>query len=263
LNQSGFQAGVVVAIVPNHLVDQQWDNAIMGNILNYRAPVHSGSGSMTTRRSFIAVTSLGAVSLYGLWAGLDAAPLRFWENGEPSGDAMDMPATGGGHEGHGEVQGPTHDEFRKMTDEFLARYRQADGSILVEPGMTSQSMPGITMTPDAHGSAHAMPGMAEQAPAHDEAVPPLDVLMVAQQWSFDPPELRLRTGIPYRFRMMAVDAAHGASLQLGRGSHIIRLPKGVLVERELTFTEPGTYLLYCTIYCGEGHQYMYGKIQVS
>ncbi len=235
----------------------------MGDTSSNSARIRPERASMTTRRGFIAVSSLGAVSLYGLWAILGAAPLRFWAQGEPSGGAIDMPATEGGHEGHGSVQGPTPDEFRKMTEEFLAHYRQVDGSILVEPGTASQPMAGMTMAPDANDATHDMPGMAEQTLQHDEAVPPLDVFMIAQQWSFDPSELRLRTGIPYRFRMMAVDAAHGASLQLGRGSHIIRLPKGVLVERELTFTEPGEYLLYCTIYCGEGHQFMNGKIEVA
>jgi cytochrome c oxidase subunit 2 len=61
---------------------------------------------------------------------------------------------------------------------------------------------------------------------------------------------------------MAVDAAHGASLQLGPASEIIRLPKGVQVERTITFTRPGTYLVYCTIYCGEGHQFMSGKLEI-
>lgn len=235
----------------------------MGDTLNNRVQIRPGPGSMTTRRSFVAAASLGAISLYGLWAILGAAPLRFREPGEPGGETMEMPAPGGGHEEHGMAQGPTPGEFRKMTDEFLARHRQADGSILVEPGAATQSMAGMTMAPGRNDAAHGMPAMAEQAPAQGEAARPLDVFMAAQQWSFDPPELRLRTSTPYRFRMMAVDAAHGASLQLGRGSHVIRLPRGVLVERELTFTEPGEYLLYCTVFCGEGHQSMSGQIQVA
>ena len=227
----------------------------MDNASNNLTKILPEPRSITTRRSFIAIASLGAVSLYGLWAHFGAAPFRFWEQGEPDADATDIPVTGGGHEGHSPAQGPTPDEFRKMTEDFLARFRQADGSILVEP---SQSMAGMAMAPGADDAAHDMPGMA----AHDEAAA-LDVFMVAQQWSFDPPELRLRTGIPYRFRMMAVDAAHGASLQLGPGSQIIRLPRGVLVEREFVFKKPGEFLLYCTIYCGEGHQYMSGKIHVA
>jgi plastocyanin len=230
----------------------------MDKTSNNRTQARIEPGSTTTRRSFVAAASLGAVSLYGLWAGLGAAPLRFWEPGESSGKPMDMA-------GHGSAQGPTPDEFRQMTEEFLARHMQPDGSILVEPEQAAQSMAGMTMTmtADAQGSTHAMPGMTDESMAHGGEAAPLDVFMLAQQWSFDPPELHLRTGIPYRFKMMAVDAAHGASLQLGRGSHIIRLPKGILVEEELVFTEPGEYLLYCTIYCGEGHQFMNGKIQVS
>jgi hypothetical protein len=169
----------------------------MDKTSNNRTQARIEPGSTTTRRSFVAAASLGAVSLYGLWAGLGAAPLRFWEPGESSGKPMDMA-------GHGSAQGPTPDEFRQMTEEFLARHMQPDGSILVEPEQAAQSMAGMTMTmtADAQGSTHAMPGMTDESIAHGGEVAPLDVFMLAQQWSFDPPELHLRTGIPYRFRMM-------------------------------------------------------------
>lgn len=91
---------------------------------------------------------------------------------------------------------------------------------------------------------------------------PPEVYLLAQQWSFEPSWLRLKAGATYRLKLMAADAAHGASLQLGPGSAIIRLPKGVQVERTITFTRPGTYLLYCTVYCGEGHHYMNGKLEI-
>ena len=234
----------------------------MDDTPNNRAISRLRLGALTTRRSFIAAASLGAVSLYGLWAGLGAAPLRFWAPGRSSGDAMDLAGTGS-HEGHGSAQGPTADEFRRMTEEFVARHQQPDGSVLVEPEAASPSMAGMTMPADSHGSAHTMPGMAEQSVVHAGEVEPLDIFMLAQQFSFDPSLLRLRTGIPYRFKLMAADVAHGASLQLGSGSNIIRLPKEVLVERQLVFSQPGEYLLYCTVYCGEGHQLMHGKIQVS
>jgi heme/copper-type cytochrome/quinol oxidase subunit 2 len=63
--------------------------------------------------------------------------------------------------------------------------------------------------------------------------------------------------------MMALDVSHGASLQLGRGSHIIRLRPGVMAERELTFTRPGEYLVYCTVYCGLGHDHMSATVIVA
>lgn len=223
----------------------------------------AAAAPLTTRRSFIAVASLGAVSLYGLWAAMGAAPLRFWEQGESGEGAMDMPAGGGGHEGHGAALGPTPDEFRRLTEEFIARYGLQDGSVAVGPAEAALPMAGMAMPSHADTSAHEMPGMEAMTMAHGETIPAVDVFLLAQQWSFEPLDLRLRRDVPYRIRLMAVDAAHGASLQLGQGSHVIRLPKGVLVERQMTFTEPGEFLLYCTVYCGEGHQYMSGKIRVA
>lgn len=235
----------------------------MDKISRRPAIARAAAAPLTTRRSFIATASLGAVSLYGLWAAMGAAPLRFWEQGEPGDGAMNMPTGGGGHEGHGAAQGPTPDEFRRLTEEFVARYSQEDGSVAVDRTGDTLPMAGMTMPSHADSSEHEMPGMEATTMAHGGTIPPADVFLLAQQWSFEPLDLRLRRDVPYRFRMMAVDAAHGASLQLGQGSHVIRLPKGVLVERQMTFTEPGEFLLYCTVYCGEGHQFMSGKIRVA
>jgi len=241
---------------------------------NPAGPRQDGRASLSTRRGFIAAASLGAVSLYGLWAGLGVAPLRFWDLG--GADMSDMDMSGGGH---GSTGGLSPDEFRRMAEEFNDKQRQADGSVSVMPAADQQFVAGMEMHSEANRAAlptpgtdmsgttghanHQMPDVAEQAAPHDGEVLPLEVYVLAQQWSFDPSLLRLKAGQPYRLRMMAVDAAHGASIQLGSASHIIRLPKGALVERDLSFTEPGEYLLYCTIYCGEGHQFMSAKIIVA
>jgi heme/copper-type cytochrome/quinol oxidase subunit 2 len=92
---------------------------------------------------------------------------------------------------------------------------------------------------------------------------PQEVYLMAYQWGFEPSYLRLEAGKPYRFSMMAVDAAHGATIQLGKGSLVNRLRKGVLSERVITFPEKGTFLVYCTVYCGLGHDRMQGKIVVE
>ncbi|MBZ0262442.1 MAG: hypothetical protein K8F90_17795 [Hyphomicrobiales bacterium] len=209
---------------------------------------------ITTRRSFVALSSLSAVSLYGLWAGLGTAPLRFWETGGSSQGEMNMDS--GNHDGHGSPSGPSPDEFRQRVDAFVEAHKQPDGSVLAEQD-ASNSTQGMDM-----------PGMSDQQGTSDHVmnnggsdIGP-EVYILAQKWSFEPSWIKLRAGVPYKLKLMAVDAAHGASLQLGPASQIIRLPKGVLVERELNFTKAGTYLLYCTMYCGEGHQYMSGKIEV-
>jgi heme/copper-type cytochrome/quinol oxidase subunit 2 len=62
--------------------------------------------------------------------------------------------------------------------------------------------------------------------------------------------------------MMAGDVAHGASIQFGRGARMIRLRPGTVAEQELTFRRPGEYLVYCTVYCGQAHDFMQARITV-
>jgi heme/copper-type cytochrome/quinol oxidase subunit 2 len=137
---------------------------------------------------------------------------------------------GGGHGGHGDApSGPSREEFRKLADAFIQEHKLPDDS--VQPARPH------------HGAA--------------------DVYLMAQQWAYAPAVLRLETGVPYRFRMMAMDIAHGAAIHLGAGSRIIRLRPGVLVEQELTFAAPGEHLVYCTVYCGLPHDRMQGRIIVA
>ena len=93
---------------------------------------------VTTRRAFVAATGFGGVSLYGLWAAYGAAPGPLallgldGAHGEPH-PADVVPAAGktdavvgqGAHSAHGAAPaGPGVAEFGRMTDEFIARYRQ-------------------------------------------------------------------------------------------------------------------------------------------
>jgi cytochrome c oxidase subunit 2 len=242
--------------------------------LDRRAPARSRP--LTTRRGFVAAASFGAVSLYGLWAVFGAAPLRFSlgrdaDHGAGHTAPAEEPAAAG-HGGHGAATGPTPEEFRRLTEDFIAKFQRPDGS--VEPGITPApadphaghgSGPKSAASADphaAHGGGDEMRPTATQV-VDSSAEAPVEVYVLAQQWSFGPAVLHLRTGVTYRFRMMATDVSHGASLQLGVGSQIIRLRRGVMVEREMTFTRPGTYLVYCTVYCGLGHDRMAGTIIVA
>lgn len=224
-----------------------------------RPRVEKRAGTVTTRRSFVAVASLGVVSLYGLWAAYGAAPFRLF--GSDHGAEPEPMAEAANHGGHGAARGPTADEFRRLTEEFVARYRQDDGSVRVDAAaaLTGAMVPAASEH-GGHGAGHDMAGMSDPTTA---SAAPTDIYLLAQQWSFEPDVLRLRANTAYRFRMMAVDASHGASLQLGKGSRIIRLRQGAVVEQDLTFTGPGEYLVYCTIYCGIGHDRMSGRIIVT
>lgn len=215
-----------------------------------RAAASGGGPSLTTRRSFIVLTSLGAVSLYAQWAALGAAPLRFWQGDEAGGE---MEPDGNAHGEHGAVSGSDADAFRKAVEKFVEENEQPDGSVFVD-APAADAVSGMAV--DAHDMS-AMPGM-DHGPA--AALP--EAYLLALQWSFEPAWLKLRAGVSYRLRFMAVDTAHGASLQLGPGSQIIRLPKGQQVSRTITFVQPGIYLIYCTVYCGEGHHLMNGKLEI-
>lgn len=115
----------------------------------------------------------------------------------------------------------------------------------------------------------APPRQAMAGPDHDgtsagyDESGPIDVYMMAMRYAYEPEVLRLEKDVPYRFRIMSMDANHGASINVGFAGHIMRRPARQMVEMTMTFTETGEYLVYCTVYCGLGHDMMKGKIIVE
>lgn len=210
--------------------------------------------SLTGRRGFVAGLSLGILSLYGLWAAYGAAPSLIGGHDDAHGHG-DEPA---GHGGHAAALGEDA-AFRAEAEAFIARHRLPDGSVRPE----APAAPAMTM-PDHGGHAgHGEPAAAAGT-AHGTAMEePIEVYLLVQQWLFEPEVLRLAAGVPYRLRMLATDVSHGASLQLGAASRIVRLRPGRPSELLVRFERPGEYLLYCTVYCGPGHDRMFGRIIVS
>jgi heme/copper-type cytochrome/quinol oxidase subunit 2 len=231
----------------------------------------TGRASITTRRGFVAAAGFGVVSLYLVWAGYGAAPLGPGDHEEPgtsTGGGHPAEPTGGGHAaGDHSATGSamSDDEFRRLTQAFVEQHKLPDGS--VKPRRIAAAQPPEMDEHTGHG-AMASHAAGDAPPPTATAMPdangePVEVYLMAYQWGYAPSVLRLEAGVRYRFRMMAVDVAHGASIQLGRGGRIVRLRPGALVEQELTFTQPGEYLLYCTVYCGLPHDRMQGKIIVT
>lgn len=252
----------------------------------------------TTRRAFIAASGFGGVSLYGLWAAYGAAPgplalfgLDRTENHAGEAAAPQAQAAVGGHGGHGAgAAGPTPEEFSRMTAEFIERFRLPDGSVYPRrlagaPMLSADPHAAHDMTtmamPDRHAPAppsdpHAGHGAMQDAPMLDAPADaqheparsvaanqmPIDVLMTAGKWYYLPNVLRLDVGQAYRFRMMALDVSHGASIQFGTGGRMMRLQPGRLTETELSFARAGRYLMYCTVYCGSAHDMMQATIEV-
>jgi cytochrome c oxidase subunit II len=249
---------------------------------------------LTTRRGFIALAGLGGTSLYGLWAAYGAAPnplsLLF-----PVHDGSGEPA----HDRHLEHEEAVSSfaEFEERVRDFIARYAQPDGSVYPRrlPAPVSDHAhaahgdsshrhahsPQAAADAHAHDVSHAGHAQHDSADhvhdehgahaGHDEsdshihddhAIEVIDVYLLAAKWYFEPGHLRLQAGQRYRFRMMAEDVSHGASIQFGRGARMIRLRPGRLAEQEFTFHRPGELLVYCTVYCGVAHDMMQARISV-
>lgn len=201
---------------------------------------------ITTRRGFIVAMGFGGVSLYGLWAAYGAAPGPL-ALGLGHGHEDGAHGGHGGHGAHGATAAADVEGFRRDTLAFIERHRLPDGTVA----------PRAIATPSDHAHAH---GDHDMSAAGDEVI---EVPLAAGMWYFLPGHLRLEAGRPYRFRMMALDVSHGASIQFGRGGRMIRLRPGRETELEITFHQPGRHLLYCTVYCGPAHDAMQATIEVT
>jgi heme/copper-type cytochrome/quinol oxidase subunit 2 len=233
------------------------------------------------------------VTLYGLWAAYGAAPtsLQFLTDMQSETDTQSEGMAGMAMGGHGAgAGGVTPEEFHEITEKFVEDLSLPDGSVVP----TRQWMASMAAMGGAHedredeadehrdmdeamkpGEAAGMASSAETMPAvgHEEAEEeghgsaqggePIDVYLMAMQFYYHPTVLRLERGVAYRFRMMSMDVNHGASIHTGFAGHIMRRPAQTMSEMVMTFSEPGEFMIYCTVYCGVGHSQMKGKIIVE
>lgn len=224
-----------------------------------------GKRHPTTRRGFITGLGFGVVSLYGLWAVYGAAPVSLGFLSEGSGSMANMKGM------HGGDGGMSPEEFRRLTEEFIEANRLADGSVKPGHGAVAARIPRDGHEDDDHGAMAQMTtaGDGDQGTevgpirGHGAEEEPIDVYVMASRYGYEPGVLRLDVKVPYKFKFMAVDADHGASINLRFAGHMIRCPAKTLAVQTLAFTSPGEYLVYCTVYCGEGHDLMMGKIIVA
>lgn len=103
-------------------------------------------------------------------------------------------------------------------------------------------------------------GCAERPPAADEVV--VDVL--ASRYRFEPgtdAPIEVAVGTTIVFRLTSSDVTHGFAIE-GLHPGVEVLP-GETVELRVTVREPGTFTLYCTVFCGPGHPQHKGVLQVT
>jgi heme/copper-type cytochrome/quinol oxidase subunit 2 len=213
----------------------------------------SGTGAMTPEE-FHEITTKFAEDL-SLPDG-SVRPTRQW--------MVSMAAMGGGREDRDDEAGehrdkdeaPGHGSSMMGTDDDGKTEREHDQTDAIKPSGAA-GMASSTEMPAVVTRQH------KEAKGADEEGEPIDVYLMAMQFSYIPRVLRLEKGVPYRFLMMSMDVNHGASIHTGFAGHIMRRPAQTMTEMVMTFPNPGEYMMYCRVYCGEGHSRMKGKIIVK
>jgi cytochrome c oxidase subunit II len=98
------------------------------------------------------------------------------------------------------------------------------------------------------------PGLRKTGPNEYEAY------IVAHIFSFTPSKLTVPTGATVHFYSTSPDVVHGFFIT-NTAVNMLIVP-GWVSEDTHVFRTPGTYLLLCNEYCGSGHHFMYGTIEV-
>lgn len=181
------------------------------------------------------------------------------------GHAMAAPAAPDAHAGHTAPVVSDPHAGHSMSAPAAARDPHAGHTMPAAAAPDPHAGHGAPAPVAAHGHGDAPTAVAPTTLAEHPAggAEPIEVYLVAGRFAFEPDDLRLQVGQAYRFHMMATDVAHGASIALGRASRIVRLRPDTVTTLDLTFGAAGKHLVYCTVYCGPGHDSMHGLITVA
>ena len=175
-----------------------------------------------------------------------------------------MAAMAGDHEDREDKAGEHRDMAEATGDGSSIAGPEGHGNIAREEDQADAIEPSeaARMASSAELTA-AVVRKQEEGHGPDDGGEPIDLYLMAMRFSYMPNVLRIKRGVPYRFRMMSMDVNHGASIHTGFAGHIMRRPAQTMTEMVMTFPERGEFMIYCTVYCGEGHSQMKGKIIVE
>lgn len=115
----------------------------------------------------------------------------------------------------------------------------------------------------AAGLALGLPLAALGAQALDRHGPAIEVrARMAEAGGWQPGDLTVAVGEPLHLRLISDDVLHGFAIGHSDEAPVDMEP-GKVVATTVTFPEPGTYVYYCTRWCGLGHWRMRGTITVT
>ncbi len=122
-------------------------------------------------------------------------------------------------------------------------------------------------TTEGEGAAEGVAGtdtQAESEVAAEAAEPgatPRVIKLAAENWQFTPNAVSAKQGEKVTLELTGVSGTHGFSVpELGINVTVI---EGQTVTVELPTDKTGTYELFCSIPCGEGHKDMKGTVVIE
>ena len=87
------------------------------------------------------------------------------------------------------------------------------------------------------------------------------ISLTARQWSYDPPSITLKVGVPVVLEITSADVHHGFNLP-DFGVRADAIP-GKKSRVKVVPDKTGTFEFHCDYYCGSGHEGMEGQLVVE
>jgi cytochrome c oxidase subunit II len=87
------------------------------------------------------------------------------------------------------------------------------------------------------------------------------IKITAKKFEYSPSEIRVKKGVPVVLELTSLDRLHGFNCpELGIRSDV---NPGQIARVRFTPQKSGTFVFFCDVFCGEGHEDMSGKIIVE
>ena len=98
-------------------------------------------------------------------------------------------------------------------------------------------------------------------PASPAAADDVVVQLNARKFVYTPQAVELKRGVPVVLELTALDRVHGFNLpDFGMRADLI---PGQVTRLRLTPDKAGTFVFFCDVFCGDGHETMSGTLIVK
>lgn len=111
------------------------------------------------------------------------------------------------------------------------------------------------------GPAVVPPVPAADLPNNVELGGVNEIKVVANNFAFSPSTLRVRQGDTIRLVVSSVEGEHGLAIR--EFNVDVQVNEGETKSAEFVADKKGSFMLYCSVYCGAGHKEMKGVFIVE